>query len=73
VGPAIDIAATGAVVRLDPGTELNLRASGRIVRFASGRSLHVTAAADNLTDAAITPQLGLPLPGRTFRVGLRLE
>ena len=73
VGPAIDIAATGAVVRLDPATELNLRASGRIVRFASGRSLHVTAAADNLTDAAITPQLGLPLPGRTFRVGLRLE
>jgi iron complex outermembrane receptor protein len=73
VGPAIDSAADGSTVRLDPAAEINLRASGRIVRLGSGRSVHVTAAADNITDAEITPQLGLPLPGRTFRVGIRIE
>ena len=73
VGPAIDLAATGATVRLEPAAEISLRASGRVFRFGSGRSIHVTAAADNITDATITPQLGLPLPGRTFRLGIRVE
>lgn len=73
VGPAIDLAATGATVRLDPAAEINLRASGRVFRFGSGRSIHVTAAADNITGATIEPQLGLPLPGSTFRLGIRVE
>jgi hypothetical protein len=27
---------------------------------------------DNLTDALVTPQLGLPGPGRTAQVGLKV-
>jgi len=29
-----------------------------------------TAAIDNLTNAVILPQLGLPQPGRSIRIGL---
>ena len=30
-------------------------------------------AVDNLTNAFIEPQLGLPLPGRVVRMGIRVE
>jgi iron complex outermembrane receptor protein len=32
--------------------------------------LSATAAVDNMANAVVLPQLGLPLPGRTVRIGL---
>ncbi|KPF72165.1 hypothetical protein IP88_10280 [alpha proteobacterium AAP81b] len=72
VGPAVDLDAAGNRARLPPGDELNLR--GRWAFASVGRSrLAVTLAVDNATDAVITPQLGLPLPGRTVRFGLSVD
>jgi iron complex outermembrane receptor protein len=73
IGPAVDLAPDGSEARLPPATEINLRFALPVVRFAGGRQLSLTAAADNLTDALIVPQLGLPLPGRTLRFGFRVE
>ena len=72
VGSAIDLDRNGNVVELGPATQVDLRASRRIARFGNHR-LFVTAAVDNVTDAVVTPQFGLPLPGRTFRFGLRVD
>ncbi|HEY0446320.1 MAG TPA: TonB-dependent receptor plug domain-containing protein [Allosphingosinicella sp.] len=72
-GPAIDLAGDGSIVRLPPGTHLDLRARHRLARLGNGRRLSVTAAADNLLGGTITPQLGLPLAGRSLRIGLRLD
>ena len=69
VGPARDLAADGSAARLAPGTEINLRARVPLLRMA-GVSVAATAAIDNLADAVITPQLGLPGPGRSIRVGI---
>ena len=73
IGPAVDLAPDGSAARLPPATEINLRFALPVVSFAGGRQLSLTAAADNLTDALIVPQLGLPLPGRTLRIGFRVE
>ena len=43
------------------------------LRDRCGRDIQVTASVDNLTDALILPQLGLPAPGRLYRIGLRLN
>jgi len=72
-GGAVDLAPDGSQARLPPSTEVNLRASVPAARFANGRRLSLTAAVDNLTDARILPQLGLPLPGRTIRLGIRIR
>jgi len=37
------------------------------------RDLVLTFAVDNLTDAQIFPQAGLPSPGRLWRIGLRFD
>lgn len=71
VGGAVDLAPNGTKARLKPGQELNLRARYRVASFA-GQSLSITANADNIADDVITPQLGLPLPGRSLRIGLLL-
>lgn len=73
IGPAVDLAPDGSEARLPPATEINLRLALPVLRFAGGRQLSLTAAADNLTDALILPQLGLPLAGRTMRIGFRIE
>jgi iron complex outermembrane receptor protein len=71
LGPARDLDAAGALTRLPPATEVNLRA--RLpVACVHGARLSATAAVDNLTNAVLLPQLGLPLPGRTVRIGLLL-
>lgn len=68
-GPARDLAPDGGVVRLPPGTEVNLRARLPVAHIAQA-PLAFILAIDNLTNALITPQLGLPLPGRSVRLGL---
>lgn len=72
VGGAVDLAPNGAKARLKPGQEMNLRARYRLASIA-GQPLSLTANVDNLFDDVITPQLGLPLPGRSFRLGVLLS
>lgn len=72
VGAAVDLGPDGERARLAPGTEFNLRARWRIAELASGSSLFLTGSIDNLTDAVLTPQLGLPLPGRAVRIGFQI-
>ncbi|WP_156255800.1 TonB-dependent receptor plug domain-containing protein, partial [Sandarakinorhabdus oryzae] len=69
VGPARDLAPDGTLARLQPGTELNLRARVPVLRLGQ-LPVSATAAIDNLTNAVVLPQLGLPLPGRGIRVGI---
>lgn len=71
-GYAFDIADDGTAVPLRAGTQLNLQASLRLVRLGVRESVHLVIAVENAMKQVIEPQLGLPLPGRTVRVGLRL-
>jgi len=73
IGPAVDLAAGGGLVRLEGAAQVDLQAERRLSAIGGGRSLFLSGAVDNLNDAAISPQLGLPLPGRMVRVGLRIE
>lgn len=72
-GEAIDLDAHGDARPLPSSTEINLRGRWILWQSAGGHSWSLTAAVDNLTNAVITPQLGLPLPGRTLRIGLQLD
>ncbi len=57
-------------VRLDPSLVLNLRAGYRLsVRAVSAE---LFARVNNVTDAVVLPQLGLPGPGREIQAGLKL-
>ena len=69
IGPARDLAADGALARLAPATEINLRARVPVLRLGKAQ-VSATAAIDNLNNAVILPQLGLPQPGRSIRIGL---
>ena len=72
VGSATDLADSGAFVRLPRATSLNFRAFWKFAEIKALGKLTFTASLDNATDALILPQLGLPAPGRTFRIGVRL-
>ncbi len=63
--------ADGERPRLGGGTQLGVR--GAHTWFRSRGSLEVFTRIDNALDAAIFPQAGLPLPGRTMSLGLRLS
>jgi iron complex outermembrane recepter protein len=69
VGPARDLAPDGTLARLAPATEINLRARVPVTRLGQV-PISATAAVDNLTNAVVLPQLGLPQPGRTIRIGI---
>ena len=69
IGPAWDLDVDGRRARLAPALEINLRARLVVTRVA-GSLLSATAAVDNMANAVVLPQLGLPLPGRTVRIGL---
>lgn len=71
-GSAYDLADDGSPVRLPDATVLNLRGFLRVGQWW-GRDVHLTASVDNATDALVLPQLGLPAPGRLYRVGIRLN
>ncbi len=71
-GSAYDLADDGNAVRLPDATVLNLRGFLRVGRWWD-RDVQLTASVDNATDALVLPQLGLPAPGRLYRVGIRLN
>ena len=73
IGPAVDLDPNGKKARLEPGNEVNLRGRWQVADLWRGSKLALTSSIENLTDDVITPQLGLPLPGRSFRVGLQLN
>lgn len=72
IGGAIDFDAAGGVVRLSPGTLIALRGAVPVIKLSQAR-IWLTAALDNATNALIFPQVGLPLPGRLWRIGLRVN
>ncbi|OBV10863.1 TonB-dependent receptor plug domain-containing protein [Erythrobacter dokdonensis] len=72
VGGAVDVDADGLLVALPAAAEVALRAAVPVARLGENR-LFLTMAVDNLTDAQIFPQAGLPLPGRLWRIGLRFD
>ena len=69
---AHDLADDGSIARLPAANCLNLRGFFHIDTWA-GRNVHLTASIDNLTDELVLPQLGLPAPGRSYRLGLRVN
>jgi iron complex outermembrane receptor protein len=73
IGGAVDLGPDGREAALPAATEVNMRVAVPIIRFEGGTRLSLTAAVDNLTNAFIEPQLGLPLPGRALRMGIRVE
>lgn len=72
VGDAVDLTPGGAKARLPAGDEINARARFDLLKLKSGAHLWLTGSVDNIADDVITPQLGLPLPGRSFRIGVQI-
>lgn len=72
VGEAVDLGPAGEKARLAPGTEVNLRARYDVGAIAGGMHLYLTGSVDNVFDDVVTPQLGLPLAGRAFRIGFQI-
>lgn len=70
-GAAKSEAADGEFLDLAPATIFNMSARHRLLNKQSGSNVEIFAQLDNLTDAFVEPQLGLPDAGRTFKVGLR--
>lgn len=73
VGAAVDLDPESHKARLASGTEINLRARWKVGRFSQRMQLALTGSIDNLSEDLITPQLGLPLPGRSVRMGVRVN
>ena len=61
---------SGNFRRVSDATQLNLALSHQLVEDEDGLRVALYARADNLTDAFIEPQLGLPERGRSFLFGL---
>ena len=72
IGQAFDLAEDGAESRLPASTSLGVKGVVIIARI-NDKNIFLTAAVDNLTDALILPQLGLPAPGRSYHVGIRVN
>lgn len=73
VGPAIDPDPQGARAELPAGNEVSVRTRYRLIDLDAGHRLFLTASINDLADNLITPQLGLPVPGRSIRIGLQLD
>jgi iron complex outermembrane receptor protein len=71
-GEARDESADGDPVTLPASTQFNARAFYTLAPSRDGQAWTLYAAVENVTDELVLPQLGLPAPGRTFRVGIRL-
>lgn len=70
-GKSFDENEDGSIATLKASTEVNLRVSLPVtINKFDGFQLY--AAVDNVTDAVVLPQLGLPAPGRRFKIGLRV-
>lgn len=73
IGGAVDLGSKGAEVPMPGSTVVNLRASAPVLFADVAGGLEITGAIDNVTDAVVLPQLGLPAAGRTVRIGLRFR
>lgn len=71
-GRAFDLAETGDYVSLPSSNTLSLRSFLTFAKFGNSGALQASLSLDNVTNALVLPQLGLPAPGRTFRIGLKL-
>ena len=79
LGGALELVGTGAAVSLGPGGAIDLAPSLRVGARLGWRAAlagvglgEAFVRVDNAFDVASFPQAGLPLPGRTLRVGLRV-
>ncbi len=72
VGKALDEDEAGNTVSLPTSTEVNLRLFKTIRQEDAGR-WRAYCGVDNLGNAVVLPQLGLPLPGRTISIGVSFE
>jgi iron complex outermembrane receptor protein len=73
VGEARDEGANGDAVALPASTQANLRAFYALPGGEAGAKHLLYLSIDNATDELVLPQLGLPSPGRTVRVGFRVS
>jgi iron complex outermembrane receptor protein len=69
-GRAFDENEDGTVARLDSSTAFNVKFYVPIRETDHG-VWQIYGALNNITDTVVLPQLGLPDPGRTFKVGIR--
>ncbi len=72
-GAAYGMAPTNELVSLPTAWQFNARVAAQRFFVSSGLFLQAYAGVDNLTDARLEAQLGLPSAGRTARVGLSLS
>ncbi len=70
VGAAFDIGPDGEAVALPGGTEFGFRLSHPLPQTQALPPARLIFSLDNAFNASIEPQLGLPAPGRTYRVGI---
>lgn len=63
---------SGALARLAPALSADVRL-GYLVAVGGGVMLDVFGRVDNVFDAVVLPQLGLPEPGRTIRAGITVS
>lgn len=70
-GRAYSLGTDDDFVPLNTSLVLNLRAGYRL-RPTAAFSAEVFGRVDNVTDALVTPQLGLPSAGRTVQLGLKV-
>ena len=72
IGRAYDLGDDGVDIHLPSSTSIGLRGVMKVGQ-THNRDIHLTASVENLTDALILPQSGLPAPGRSFHVGIRID
>lgn len=73
-GRAYSASAEGTLVPLDVSTQLNVRLAFNLEHaFTVLPSSQIYVRADNLTDAFVEPQLGIPAAGRWIRAGFRVR
>lgn len=72
-GPAYSPGRADGFARLDPAFVLNARVGYRLDLAWLGAMGDGFARINNVTDAVVVPQLGLPGPGRAVQVGIKLS
>lgn len=72
-GEAYSLNDEGELVPLEASTAINLRLAYRLTLPVGGGLLgQIFLRANNVTDAVVTPQLGLPAAGREIQAGIKL-
>lgn len=71
-GTALDEAEDGTVVTLPTAVTVDLQLFRTISQTQQGR-WRLYGGVDNMTNALVLPQLGLPMPGRTAVIGFQFE